>query len=470
MIESWSPPGGLDLGGFVAVIGVMLVVARRGAIRPEEYLVANRSLGLFPLVATLVMTEFNTSTLLAFSAAGYRAGPMALSLPLVFLVGLTFYTVTVAKAWKRFDRLSVAELFTVRYSPALGRMASALLILAMIGFSATYLKSLTLLIAPWSGPINPWIASGILAGVTLLVVLRGGLAAVVRTDVAGFLLTVVVVVGLYVAGRSGLAGGGIVTPFPPAQRWLDPIGQWGNPELPFRFVATLMVLTCFTYIAAPWYGQKIFAAKNERVAFAAVGIAAVLVFALYGLMVLAAAAYRERGGTLADPQLVVPAMVTSWLPAGLRGVGFGTLFVASLTTLSGVWSAMTAMVVADFGSVKTDLLSGQRLVTGGFAVVCWLGANLLGDDILDRLILANIPVAALAFALLAGFHWRRATAGGAWASVVAGVAWGAGCYLVVGEEGGYTWPWAMYGIPLIFATGIIVSLLEGGRHAGEIRA
>jgi Na+/proline symporter len=82
----------------------------------------------------------------------------------------------------------------------------------------------------------------------------------------------------------------------------------------------------------------------------------------------------------------------------------------------------------------------------------------LVDDILNRLILANIPVAALAFALLAGFHWPRANAAGAWASVIVGVAWGVGSFLVVGEAGGYTWPWAMYGIPLIFATGVIVSL------------
>lgn len=72
-------------------------------------------------------------------------------------------------------------------------------------------------------------------------------------------------------------------------------------------------------------------------------------------------------------------------------------------------------------------------------------------------------MAALAFALLAEFHWPRATTAGAWASVVVGVVvgvvWGVGCFLVVGEAGGYTWAWAMYGIPLIFATGIVVSLL-----------
>ncbi len=461
MTEWAIPTGWLDLTGVGLVVGLMLVVARRAASRPEEYLVANRSLGLLPLAATLVMTEFNTSTLLAFSATGYQAGPMAVALPLVFLIGLGFYTVTVARAWKRFDRLSVAELFAARYSPALGRLVSVLLIAAMIGFSATYLTSLTLLLVPWTGPADPWLVSAGIAIVTLLVVLRGGLAAVVRTDIVGFLLTIGLVGALYLQSRTGVE----VAPFPALQRTVDPVAQWAHPALPFRFVVTLIVLTCFTYIAAPWYGQKIFAARNERVAVAAVAIAAVLVFLLYGLTVLAAAGFRTRGGTLTDPQLVVPAMITAWLPDGARGVGIGVLIVASLTTLSGVWSAMTAMVSADFGWVSAGSLPVQRAVTVGFALICWLGANLLGHDILDRLILANIPVAALAFALLAGFHWKGATTAGAWASIVAGVGWGVGCYLLVGEAGGYTWPWAMYGIPLVFVTGIAGSLLSARRRS-----
>ncbi len=450
--DSWW----LDIAGFLGVIAIMLGLARRRVTRPEEFMVADRSLGVIPLVATLVMTEFNTATLLAFSAAGYRTGPMALSLPLVFLIGLAFYTISVARAWKRFNRLSVAELFAERFSPAMGRFASTLLIVAMIGFSATYLKSLTLLMAPWTGPVNPWLASGILGGITLFVVLRGGLQAIVRTDLAGAVLTVLLVVGLYVIGQSHAA---VVAPFPLAQQSVAPIAQWSDPQLPFRFVVTLIVLTCFTYITAPWYGQKIFAARSERVAFLSVGIAAIGVFLLYGLMVLSAATYREQGGVLADAQLVVPAMVSEWLPIGLRGVGFGVLFVASLTTLSGVWSAMTTMLAADFGWKRAQTISGLRTLTIGIAVLCWCGANLVVDNILDRLILANIPVAALAFAVLAGFHWPRATTAGAWASIVTGVVWGTGCYLIIGEAGGYTWPWAIYGMPLIVGVGVVVSLV-----------
>ena len=80
------------------------------------------------------------------------------------------------------------------------------------------------------------------------------------------------------------------------------------------------------------------------------------------------------------------------------------------------------------------------------------------------MILANIPVAALSFALLAGFYWPGATAAGAWASVTVGIVWGVGAFLLVGEAGGYTWTWAMYGIPLIFATGILVSLMDRWHH------
>jgi Na+/proline symporter len=230
-----------------------------------------------------------------------------------------------------------------------------------------------------------------------------------------------------------------------------------------RFVSTLMVITCFTYIAAPWYGQKIFAARTTTIAFRAVGISALLVFVLYGAVVLAAAHLRASAPLLADAQLAVPTMVLRWLPQGLRGFAYAVLFGAALTTLAGVWSAMATMIAADFGGAALATVGAQRRLLVVLAISSWLGATFLVDQILDRLILANIPVAALSFALLAGFHWPRATTAGAWASIAVGVVWGVGCYLYVGEAGGYTWPWAMYGIPLIFGVGIVTSLLSATR-------
>lgn len=460
--------GLVDVLAFLAFVALLFAVAVKRASTARQFLVADRSVGVFPLVATLVMTEFNTSTLLAFSAVGYTAGPMAIALPLVFLVGLAFYTATVARPWKRFDRVSVAELFSVRYSPALGRFAAIMLLTAMVGFSATYVKSLTLIFLPLAPGVSPTLLGAVFATIVVAVVLPGGLLSVIRSDVVSFVVTVIAIPLLLLIGAAHTAPlGGLAKAFPSEQLRFAPVDQWAHPLLPFWFVTTLIVLTCFTYIAAPWYGQKIFAAKSERTAFAAVAWSAVLVFLLYGATVLAASHYRVVRPELTDPQLVVPMMMIDWLPAGVRGLGYAVLFAAAVTTLGGVWTAMAAMIAVDFGWSRAATVGTQRLVLGMLAVLSWLGATFLVEDILARLILANIPVAALSFALLAGFHWPGATTRGAWASVVVGVVWGAGSYAVLGEAGGYTWTWTMYGIPVIFVTGILTSLFDPTRKRGR---
>ncbi len=463
-----SQLGLADAIGFLSLLAALAGYSWRVSRRDETFLLADRAVGFFPLLATLVMTEFNTSTLLAFAALGYTAGPMALAMPLVFLVGLGFYTVTVSRAWKRFDRLSVAELFAERYSPALGRFASVLLLVAMTGFSATYVKSLGLIFHPIVPGLPAPLLSLVLTAVVLGVVLPGGLASLVRSDVASFVVTLVVLPALLVIGAlRSQALGGLSTAFPADQLVVAPLAQWTHSALPFWFVSSLVVLTCFTYIAAPWYGQKIFAAKDTRTAFAAVGASAVLVCGLYGVVVLAAAHLRVVQPHLADPQMAVPTMIVQWLPPVGRGVGLAVLFAAALTTLGGVWTAMAAMVAADYGWPAARTMHIQRWLLVGFAFLSWLGAVTLVDDILNRLILANVPVAGLAFALLAGFHWPRATTAGAWASTLVGIAWGAGAFVIVGEAGGYTWTWAMYGVPLVFATGIVVSLCTEPRGSGS---
>ena len=171
----------LDVVGFMGLLGLLGWAGFRRASTAREFLVANRSVSLFPLVATLVMTEFNTSTLLAFCALGYTAGPMAIALPLVFLIGLAFYTVTVARQWKRFNRLSVAELFATRHSRNLGRFAASMLLLAMTGFCATYVKSLALLFQPLVPNLPAPILSALLTMIVLVVVMPGGLLSVVRS-------------------------------------------------------------------------------------------------------------------------------------------------------------------------------------------------------------------------------------------------------------------------------------------------
>ncbi len=449
----------IDWLGFGMMMVLLAATGIRRCRQGEDYLLANRQVGLFALTATLVMTEFNTSTLLAFSSFGYRAGPVAIVLPLVFLIGLAWYTVTVARAWKRFNRLSVAELFSERYGRRLGRLTSILLIVAMLGFSATYVKSLVIIFVPWSS-ISDWALSGSLTLLMLIITITGGLKSVIRTDVISFVVTMLLLPTLAVLALHKYGGwAALESAYTAEQLSFSFASHWDKPPLPFWFVGSLILLTCFTYISSPWYGQKIFAAKSERIAFVAMALSSVLIFFLYGSAVIATAFFRIDHPALPDAQVALIEAMGQWLPTCWRGIGYAVLFMAAMTTLTGVWSAMVAMMKADILSGRLESVRSQQLLTALFAIISWLGANLLVDDILNRLILANIPIAALSFALLAGFFWKGASRVGAWSSVIVGIAWGTGCFLILGDAGGYTWYWSVYGIPLIFIVGISTSRL-----------
>jgi Na+/proline symporter len=413
-----------------------------------SYLLAGRSTKLFPLVATLVMTEFNTATLLAFSSIGYLASWWGLSLGLVFLIGLLFYALTVAKKWKRFNGVSVAHYFSERYSPAMGHFVATVLLLAMFGFSAVYLKSLALLFSPLLPHASLWLISGALTVLIVLMICRGGLVSIIHTDVVSFCLVVILFPSIL-----------FFTAHMPNHAPVSALSFTQMQQaLPIKFLISLIVLTMFSYIVAPWYGQKIVAAKNAKVARWAVIIAAMLIAVLYGIGILATAILRNKGVQLSNPTFAIPYILKHNLPSYTQGIAYAVLFSIGATTLSGVWNAMVTLLVGKLNSTQ-----GMRR-TYSLSIICviivYVLANIISNSILNDMILANIPIVALSFALLAGFYWPRVTRAAAYSSIVFGVFWGLGCYLYIGAAGIYTWYWAVYGVPLIFATGIAVSLLQ----------
>ncbi len=420
----------------------------KGVKTESAYLFAERKIAWGPLTATLVMTEFNSATLISFSSLGYLVGFRALLLPGIFLIGLLFYALTVAKKWKNFDGVSVAGVFEERFGKKLGLIASSSLLLAMVGFSAAYIKSITLLFSPLLPGVNPWLLSSLLVILMGMMSLRGGLVSIVRIDMLSFVFVL------------------LFFPFIGWIMWSAPVLSSSSIEvsqiqeaLPLRFLLSLTLLTMFTYILAPWYGQKIFSAKTPRVAFWAVLAAAVLVFFLYGAAVFSTALLRIKGYECLDFEQALPYIIHYLLPKGVKGGAYAFLFAISATTLSGVWNAMTSMWVGDFlRKQKSEGCLRGIFITLGFALASLILANTLVDRVLDKLILANIPVAALSFGLLAGFYWKRATWQGVYISVVMGFLCGVSAYWIFGEERGYTWYWAVYGIPLTFLAGIIGSL------------
>jgi SSS family solute:Na+ symporter len=435
---------------FLFILSILCVGIRKVSRTESSYLVADRQTGFFALTATLAMTEFNTATLVAFSSLGYLAGLWGLILPVIFLIGLLFYAVTVAKKWKSFNGLSVAAFFGQRYGKDIGKFASITLLISTTCFSSAYIKSLVVIFHPFFPDFSEWIVSGIIVFIAFLLSMRGGLLSVIYTDIVSFIVTFAFfpIMAFFSWNASEIT----------IPSW-DSF-QAGSAQVPFWYVSSLTVLTMFTYILAPWCGQKIFAAKTERIAHSSMIASAILVFFLYELAVLSAACLNLSGVSLANSEHALCFILNRFLPNGLRGLGYSVFFAASATTLIGVWSAMTSMVIGDFFKTESSKKSTRSiLITLCITALSYLLSNVFIDRILDKIILANIPIAALSFALLAGFYWKKASRGGAYSSIIVGLACGIGSYVYFGEKGGYTWYWSMIGIPLTFLSGILGSYL-----------
>ena len=297
--------------------------------------------------------------------------------------------------------------------------------------------------------VNLWVVSAMLLGTILAMSLKGGLISIIRTDIASFVLTLLFIpLMIFFICRA-----------PSSQSVPLSLAQ-GQEILPFRFVCSLAVLTMFTYILAPWYGQKIFVAKSPKIAFWAVFSAAILVFLFYGAAIFATAMLREKGIECPSGEQALPLLISQFFPIGFKGFAYAFLLTTSATTLTGIWSAMSAMLTGDFLETKNANYMRTIGITISFAVLSYILANTVIDHVFDKLILANIPVAALSFGLLAGFYWKKVSRFGVYLSILVGCLSGIGAYALFGEAGGYTWYWAIYGIPLSFVAGIAGSALD----------
>ncbi|NGX31444.1 MAG: hypothetical protein K940chlam8_00812 [Chlamydiae bacterium] len=443
---------------FIIVASFLLIatfsIIESSRIKKEKtYLLYDRKTPFFALLATLVMTELNPAMLISFSSVGYLGGFYGLWMPVIFLVGIGFYSFVVAKKYKRCNKTSICEILSEKYGSDIGKIASAVLIFAMIGFCSTYIKSLLLIFKPFFPFQTDWKLSLILVALVLLMTLRGGLFSIIRVDIITFILTLIFFpIFLYVAMQS--------FHHLDLETYTHVFANTAGQSPPFAFIFSLIVLTCFTYILAPWYGQKIFSAKTPKIAFLAAFFASIVVFFLYSIGVLLASLLKVKGAPLENIELALPQAILILLPAGLRGLGFLLLFFAGVTTLAGVWSAMSSMIMADFFVSNAKRSYKPSLwITSMFAMLSLVVSNIFVDSVFQKIILANVFVFSLSFALLGAFYWEKSSRIGALVSIFVGLFWGFFCFFYFGEKGMYTWYWAIFGVPLVFGSGITFSLL-----------
>lgn len=387
-----------------------------------DYTVAGRQLGLFALVGTLVMTEFNPSTMTWFGSISYSAGPRAAWLCLIFITGLGSYGLLVARRWQRLQAVSISEMFEARYSLKLRRTVSLATTLILTLFSSGYLIATSKTFSsalglPSSGPLIPgWITADrtlvwtalLITATVLIFTWAGGLISVAFTDTASLVLTVVVFPLLLIGALQYTSAGPLFVSY----QTVDP-----DPILPIHFIVTMNVVILLVYPLAPWYGQRMFAAKSEKVAIAAVAIATLATTLLYACGQVAALLYHSQNPNLMDPDQAMGGAMNLFLGTGVRGMMLALLFAVCQTTMSSIWNTTSTMIVQDFykGWFKPDATDQDQLRVVRFLtlilgfITLLLSTTLLGNLLVVINLFGNTLFAAMFFPCVFGFLWWKAS-------------------------------------------------------------
>lgn len=304
------------------VLGFMR--SRAGSDSMEEYLVAGRRLSLPAFVATLVSTWYGG--ILGVGEFSYKYG---ISNWLVFgapyyLYAIIFALFIAGRAWR-------TKFYTIpdQLEKAYGRRASlaGAFFIFILSTPAPYVLMIGVLCRMLFGwPL--WLGVILGALLSMIYAFRGGLAAIVRTEILQFLLMYAGFIVILVFAVSRFGGWQFLTTnLPPSHL------TWHGANSP-QYILVWYFIAMSTLVDPTFY-QRCYAAKNENVArrgiLVSVGCWMVFDFLTTATGLYAAAILPH----LANPAESYPQLAVTLLPPLARGLFFLALLATIMSTIDG---------------------------------------------------------------------------------------------------------------------------------------
>ena len=227
----------------------------------DDYFLAGRDLGLFPVTLTLIATQLGGAMLLGTSENAYLYGLYGLLYTVGMAAGFLALSAGIASRLRALNVATTAEIFESKYrSPLLKKIASFLSILTMSGILiGQVVGSRSIIDTLQLGTGSELIFIGFWLFV-ILYTMVGGLKAVVITDVFQVLLIIAIFAGVF--GYSVLYG--------PPFAWGSLLHvqniSFGTMPLSLNMIiATLLMPALFSLIEHD-LAQRFFAARTRAIA------------------------------------------------------------------------------------------------------------------------------------------------------------------------------------------------------------
>ena len=376
----------LDITIIFIYFGIVLWIAwwasgRKKNISSSDYFLAGKDEGWFVIGASLFASNIGSEIILGVSGAGARADmPMAnfeiLASLILIVLGWVF-----VPFYLRSGVYTMPEFLELRYSRACRNYLSVVSILAyiltkisLIIFAGALVFE-TMGIPFWTGAIITVLATGFY---TVL----GGLKAVIYTDMVQSFILLIGTAAVTWFGLNQLGGwdamidvidkASLQPDHPPTSRFFNlwrPSSDTDYPWTGMLFGAP--ILGVWYWCTDQFIVQRTLSARDIRNArrgalFAgSLKLLPVFLFFIPGVIAYALLQNGMLDFSLDNPDKALPAMITGFLPSGLKGIAIAGLLAALMSSLSSAFNSSSTLFTIDFYKKFKPGASEKELVWVG---------------------------------------------------------------------------------------------------------
>jgi len=380
---------------------------------------------------SLYMSSFSAFSFVAYSELAYKYGMVAITIWWFMVPCILISAHFFAARWRRAASTSPLEYIETRFNSALRQGLAWLGVPLLVIDDGLKLFALSVLVSVGLG-LDLTAAILLSSLVILSYTFLGGLWAVLVTDCVQFVImlaSVIVLIPLTLSRVGGFSG--FFTHMP--EGFLSPVGG----DYTWFYVFAFFVVQVFSYSTKWPYVQRYYSVRSDSDARKVGYLVALLTFIGPVIYFFPAMAAKQFLPSIENTKEVYAILCRALLPVGMMGMLIAAMFSATMSTLSGDYNAMAAVITKDIyerlfarrASQRALVLAG-RLVTALVGIIAMgIGLTIAGiagtrDLFMYIATLLSVLVPPTSIPMMFGLVSKKISAAGGFAGFVAGSAAG----------------------------------------------
>src|SRR6185503_6230360 len=416
----------------------------------KDYFVADREIPWWAVMFSIVASETSALTFISVPGLAYMTNLGFLQLAFGYLVGRIALAYTLLPRYYEGNLVTAYALLEQRFGLAARRFTSIVFMVTRGMADSVRVFATAVPIALIIGPLLPQaavmpVAVLVLGTLTILYTIKGGMRAVVWTEIVQASVYLIGGISAMLIAVSLVPGGwGAIIPAASAAGKLQIVSWYTGFDQPNTMFAGIIggaFLSMASHGADQLIVQRLLSARSLKASQAAVigsGVAVIFQFALFLMLGIGLwGFYGHRAFPI--PDSIFPTFIVDHMPHGLMGLLLAAVLAATMSTHSGAINSLAAASTHDIylpitGKSPDDprTLKVGKLFALAWGVILTGGALLFPKNPQTPVVVLALSIASFTYGgLLGGFFlgifWRRAVQRDA----ILGMAVGIACMSVI---------------------------------------